>query len=112
MGRTIKELEEAQNAIAVELMGEEPCTTARLSSAGGDAYARKSCVQREEERPLTRAERARGWARRPFGGYDAASMCSACAAYWHASMARISLLDVIRFRAVVETEQKKEAARG
>lgn len=103
MGRTVEELEKAANGIAVELMGEAcPCT--------GSGMPRTSCVQREEERALTRQERERGWERRPFLAYDPLRMCAACAAYWHASMCRIALLDVIRFRAVAEAEAKRKAA--
>lgn len=54
-------------------------------------FADKSCVQAEEERPLTAAEKKRDWYKRPFYGYDAARMCDSCAAYWFAEMAAQTL---------------------
>jgi hypothetical protein len=64
-----------------------------------------ACTMQEEERPLTRAEKAKGWARRPFYAYDHDRMCSACRAYWYLSMAELSLSDIHRFRERVTAEK-------
>lgn len=45
-----------------------------------------SCLQKEEDRPLTKTERQLGWARRPFNAYDPARMCNACVVYFYAEM--------------------------
>lgn len=83
-----RELEADARKLAVALMGDAvPCR--RL----GESI---SCVSREEQRPLTRAEKARGWARRPFDAYHDENMCVACSAYWHASVAAIRLDDAAR----------------
>ena len=103
--RTLKELEEACNAIAVELMGEvAPCRNMRrLADVGLSPEALTlSCVMQEEHRALTKTERDLGWARRPFSRYDHLRMCAPCASYWHASMARICLLDELQRVALVE----------
>lgn len=87
--RTVKELETAVNDIAVELMGPiAPC----------HHYEDYSCVRKESKRLLSieEKEKKRNWGQRPFYGYDPSRMCSACAAYWHASMARLCLLDEMR----------------
>lgn len=89
MGTDLKELEERANQLAVDLGKNEiaPCRNGKKSP---------SCIHVEETRPLTRAEKKQGWGRRPFYGYEPRNMCDACAAYWHASMVRICLLDLIR----------------
>src|SRR5215831_5951121 len=46
-----------------------------------------SCIMKEEYRPLTASEKARGWERRPFWAYDTARLCSACLAYYYAERA-------------------------
>lgn len=46
-----------------------------------------SCIQKEEDRPLTKAEKTNGWARRPFFAYDPARMCNACLSYYYAERA-------------------------
>lgn len=43
---------------------------------------RKSCLQQEEERPLTRKERDAGWTQRPFGAYEHERLCTGCEVYW------------------------------
>jgi hypothetical protein len=50
-----------------------------------------SCLQRERDRPLTKAERERagGGSVRGFHLYDASRMCRACGAYWHAECAAL-----------------------
>jgi len=85
-------LARAVGKIAVELCGTAvPC----LRPKNGEL-----CILLEETRKLTLAERGKGWARRPFYGYDPANMCDACAAYWHASMCQICLTDVARREAL------------
>lgn len=95
---TLKDLEETANQLAVDLMKDDvaPC---RAADAG--------CVRREEVRPLTTTERKQGWARRPFYAYEPCNMCDACAAYWHASMARICLLDLQRRKAIAAGEARR-----
>ncbi len=51
----------------------------------------KRCFDREETRPLTRAEKGKGWARRPFSAYDPDTMCRGCAAYFHAECCALRL---------------------
>lgn len=46
-----------------------------------------SCIQQEGRRALTRPEKARGWARRPFPYYDADRLCRSCRAYFYAELA-------------------------
>lgn len=46
-----------------------------------------SCLHAEEQRPLTSAEKALGWARRPFTHYNHHRMCASCAVYWHVEVA-------------------------
>lgn len=96
---TVKGLQERAHALSVELMGTfAPC-------ARGEG--KDSCVTVEEKRPLTAAERERGWARRPFYGYDHLRMCDACAAYWHASMASICLLDLGRRQEIAAGQARR-----
>jgi hypothetical protein len=56
----------------------------------------QSCVTTEELRPLTKEEKGRGWSRRPFYAYDHRRMCNGCAAYWFASMAALTVDDLVR----------------
>lgn len=50
-----------------------------------------SCIQKEENRPLTKAEKAHGATRRGFSAYDHRRMCDSCASYWFAEMAAQTL---------------------
>lgn len=70
-----------------------------------------SCIRREELRPLTAAESKRGWAGRPFYAYDPRLLCDVCAAYWYATMAHMTLLDVAKrdeIAASIERGERKE----
>ena len=70
-----------------------------------------SCIQLEEDRPLTREERAKGWERRPFCGYDHRRMCNACAVYWWAEMAAQVLHEMHCWQVRINAEkQRNEAA--
>ncbi len=46
-----------------------------------------SCIQLEDKRPLTKEEKAKGWERRPYYGYDPEKMCAVCAAGWYVELA-------------------------
>lgn len=86
------QLAQAVGKVAATLCGAAvPCLRPKNAMA---------CIGHEEIRPLTRTEKEKGWARRPFYGYDPANMCDACAAYWHASMCQICLLDVAKREAL------------
>lgn len=56
------------------------------------------CLEREEKRKLTKAEKDRGWSRRPFSGYDPNNMCRACSTYWHAERAAQLCLEAVHLR--------------
>ena len=92
---TLEELAATARSLANELYGttEVPCSNLKDRPARDlvpgrpvtdDAGERKSCLMKEEERPLTRAEKDKGWARRPFYAYHEAHLCNGCLAYWHA----------------------------
>lgn len=66
-----------------------------------------ACIAKEEDRPLTRQEKAKGWARRPWSAYDPARLCDACAAYWFAGMVCVSLESIQRRQAIVEAEKAR-----
>lgn len=72
------------------------------------------CLDREEKRPLTRAEKQLGWSRRSFDAYDPQQMCLACAAYWHAESAAQALhnLACIVTRTRAAAEACEEEAKG
>lgn len=67
-----------------------------------------ACAAREDSRPLTRAEKAKGWAARPFAAYDPERMCNSCRAYWFASMTSNALRDVLHWQRVREAEQERK----
>ncbi len=68
---TLHSLERVATEMGIALMGDPaPCRDKN-----------QSCVKKESERPLTRAEKKEGWVRRPFHGYEPHRMCNACAAY-------------------------------
>jgi hypothetical protein len=81
--------------------GELPCLNKRRLST-------KSCTAEEEDRPLTRAEKAKGWARRPFFAYDTEAMCSHCRAYWYLSMAEIALRDAHVFNQRIAAAERAD----
>lgn len=70
------------------------------------------CMEREESRPLTKAEKMQGWTRRPFGAYNADFMCAGCRAYWFAEMAAQQLHEMRcwQIRAESETARTKAAS--
>ena len=82
------QLSSAAHELASDLLSTEaaPCSC--------ESSAVSSCITNEETRPLTRSEKSKGWARRPFSAYDPSKMCLACAAYWHASMCSNALHDM------------------
>lgn len=80
MGEVAKRLSEV-TAILFKM----PCTDLELHG-----QIENSCIQREDERPLTKKERDEGWTRRPFSTFDPDRMCLSCAAYWHAEMAGLA----------------------
>lgn len=81
---TLKEMAKDARNLASTLFATNaiPCTQPTL------------CLQGEEDRPLTKEEKGRGWARRPFWAYSPSRMCDACAAYWHAERAAQILHDL------------------
>lgn len=50
-------------------------------------YGKPSCIQAEEDRPLTKEEKKDGWSRRPFWAYETKRMCNGCLAYYFAERA-------------------------
>jgi hypothetical protein len=85
----LERLQKAARKLGSDLLSTEavPCT---------EEYGNQSCVTAEEERPLTKEEKGRGWSRRPFYAYDHRRMCNGCAAYWFASMAALTVDDLVR----------------
>ncbi len=83
----------AELAAALRSADVLPCTERALRGC--------SCIAAEKSRPLTRAERARGWARRPVSAYSPEKLCDGCGAYWHVSEAArlIAQADARRGRA-------------
>lgn len=83
-----KKLAVQARTLADELFGSAlPCRRLEWVTGTPPAEVTKTCIQDEAARPLTDAEQARGWARRPFYGYDQERMCSHCASYWFAERA-------------------------
>ncbi len=54
------------------------------------------CHESEEKRPLTHAERNKGWSVRPFYAYNPDNMCPECAGYWHLVCARDRLRELVQ----------------
>ncbi len=73
-----------------------------------DVVNDKRCFDREEHRPLTRAEKDKGWARRPFSAYDPDKMCRGCAAYFHAECAALRLDEACALGADVVPDDARE----
>lgn len=69
-----------------------------------------SCLRLEEERPLTREEREKGWSRRPYWAYDPQRMCRGCAACWHGNMAMLAMHDEVRLVQIAAREERREAS--
>jgi hypothetical protein len=80
--KTLEELSQIARELSGELFHTEetPCS-------GGNG----GCLRVEEARPLTRAEKQAGLARRPFDAYDHSRLCAGCRAYWFAEMAAQTL---------------------
>lgn len=89
-------LAKKQAGIAVEV--------SKIPCCGKPPAGAKHCVQAEENRPLTPAEKKKGWARRPFDLYDDARMCEPCSAYWHASVSQVRLHGLARRERMIESE--------
>lgn len=70
-----------------------------------------TCLQREEERPLTRDEKKLGLGRRPFSAYEPGHLCGGCAAYWYAEMAA-QQLHRLHCLAAREEAAKKAQSKG
>lgn len=71
-----------------------------------------SCVQAEDERPLTRQEKKEGWARRPFWAYAASKMCPNCAAYYFAERAAQMLHEHHCWQVRIEAGNKAKQAQA
>jgi hypothetical protein len=84
--------------------------TEALPCANQRTDASPTCIQAEEDRPLTRAEKAKGWARRGFADYDTARMCRACEAYYHAERAAQLLHEARCWQVRIEAEAASKAA--
>ena len=70
----------------------------------------QSCLQREEDRPLTRTEKEQGWMRRPFYAYHEANLCNSCRVYWMAELAAQDLHTLECWQIRIEAEDKRKAA--
>lgn len=103
---TLKELSEMAKKLGCDLLSTDvcPCTEQKRGT--------ESCVVAEDSRPLTREEKGKGWARRPFNAYDHRRMCNGCAAYWFASMTANVLAEMHCWdqRAKAEAEMKAKSA--
>lgn len=72
------------------------------------AGGQPSCVQKEEDRPLTKEEKRKDWARRPFFAYDPDRMCAGCRAYFFAEMAAQTLHEMRCWQVRIEAEAKRK----
>lgn len=83
MAKTLQEMSATARTLANDLFGSDcPCVNHRIHGQDAD-----SCITREENRKLTKEEKAKDWCRRPFFAYDPANMCDSCAAYFHVELA-------------------------
>ncbi len=67
--------------LANELFSSEECKCTQTTR----------CMESEEERPLSKAEKMQGACRRVFSAYDPSRMCAGCRSYWYAEMAAQTL---------------------
>lgn len=65
-----------------------------------------SCLQAEEDRPLTKEEKQAGWVCRPFFAYDPLRMCSGCQAYFYAERAAQVLHEMYCWQRKAEANKK------
>ena len=70
---TLESLAAASRELANDLFRTDNLDCNQQTPADG-----RSCLTREEERPLTRAEKAKGWVHRPFFAYDENKLCNGC----------------------------------
>jgi hypothetical protein len=89
-----KELANEMARLATRLMSEPPCSSLRPS--GGRV---ESCIMREGGNTKSGHPRA-------FSDYRENRLCSACSAYWHASMSALALNNIARR----EAREHEEAA--
>jgi hypothetical protein len=69
------------------------------------------CCEAERQRPLTAAEkRATSGTRRPFDRFDAARMCTGCAAYYFATRAEGELRALVHAERVLAATSKRVEA--
>jgi hypothetical protein len=89
MATSLNELANVGRELANALFtnDEEGLACVNQRTVAGVRAPGQSCLQRAEERKLTREEKSMGWTRRPFNAYDPRLMCSSCRAYWFAEMA-------------------------
>ncbi len=81
---TLQELSDTARKLANDLFNTVDTPAATCSQP-------ELCLTKEEERPLTRAEKTQGWHRRPFSAYNPDNFCAGCRAYWFAEMAAQTL---------------------
>ncbi len=89
--KTTKEIADQAREMANALFA-GPC--ARYT-ADAKALRTVSCIQREQDRKLSIAERNRGFERRPFWAFNADNMCRACKAYWQAEVLAQTLHEAV-----------------
>lgn len=80
-----------------------PCTNRRAVAKAGTGLV--PCHEQERLRDLTRAEKDRGWSRRPFQGYNPDNMCRGCACYWHAERTACLLEEAVAVGAALFDER-------
>lgn len=98
----LKQMQEIAHKLSAQLLSTDaaPCTE--------EKHKNQSCITAEEERPLTKEEKAKDWHRRPFNAYDHRRMCNGCAAYWFASMASNVLNEMQCWAVRIEAEEERK----
>lgn len=102
MKPTLEEMTEAARILASVLFSTEHVPCKRTDG--------ESCLTREEKRPLTKAEKDKGWYARPFYAYDTAKMCTGCEAYYHAERAAELLHNAMCWKVKIDAEAKRKQA--
>jgi hypothetical protein len=101
---TLKRLSETARELANELFRRDV-----LDCTGPTDNGPVTCIRAEEDRPLTRAEKAKGWSHRGFASYDTSRMCRGCEAYYHAERAAQNLHEAYCWAVRIEADAARKA---
>lgn len=103
MTTQLETMAETARKLANELFSSKEAACSQQTSGN------KSCIQAEEDRPLTKVEKNQGWTRRPFFAYEPDMMCAGCAAYFFAERAAQTLHEMRCWQIRAEAESNRQA---